>query len=76
MDLCGPSQKEGTEGECYFMLVIDDLSRLTWVSFLREKYYAFEKFKKFKALAENQTGRKLKAIHSDRGREFMSTDFK
>jgi hypothetical protein len=31
------------------MLVIDDFSRLTWVSFLREKYDAFEKFKKFKA---------------------------
>ena len=55
MDLCGPSRKEGTGGECYFMLVIDDFSRLTWVSFPREKYDAFEKFKKIKELAENQT---------------------
>ena len=58
------------------MLVIDDFSRLTWVSFLREKFDAFEKFKKFNALAENRTGRKLKAILSDRGGEFMSRDFK
>jgi hypothetical protein len=36
MDLCGPSQKEGTGGECYFMLVIYDFSKLTWVAFLRE----------------------------------------
>jgi hypothetical protein len=49
------------------MLFIDDFSRLTWVAFLREKSDAFEKFKKFKALAENQTGRKLKEIFSDRG---------
>jgi hypothetical protein len=67
MDMCGPSRKDGTGGECYFMLVIDDFSRLTWVSFLREKLDAIEKFKTFKALAENQTGRKLKAICSDKG---------
>jgi hypothetical protein len=36
MDLCGPSQKKGTRGECYFMVVIDQFSRLMWVSFLRE----------------------------------------
>jgi transposase InsO family protein len=76
MDLCVPSRKEGTGGECYFMLVIDDFSRLMWVSFLREKSDAFEKFKKFKALAENQTGRKLKTILSDWGGEFLSRDFK
>ena len=76
MNLCGPSRKEGTGGEHYFMLVIDDFSRLTWVSFLREKSDAFEKFKKFNALAENHIGRKLKAIHSDRGEEFLSRDFK
>jgi hypothetical protein len=76
MDLCGPSRKEGTGGEHYFMLVIDDFSRLTWVSFLREKYDAFEKFKIFKELSKNHIGRKLKEIHSDRGGEFMSRDFK
>jgi transposase InsO family protein len=58
------------------MLVIDDFSRLMWVSFLREKYDAFEKFKKFKVLSENQKGRKLKEILLDRGGEFMSRDFK
>jgi hypothetical protein len=37
MDLCGPSRKEGTGKENYFMLIIDDYSRLTWVAFLKEK---------------------------------------
>jgi predicted GIY-YIG superfamily endonuclease len=67
MDLCGPLRKEGTGGERYFMLVIDDFSILTWVAFMREKSDAFEKFKKFKALAKNQKGRKLKANRSNRG---------
>ena len=47
MDLCGPSRKEGTRRQKYFMLVKDDYSRLTWVSFLKEKYEALEKFKFF-----------------------------
>ena len=53
MDLCGPSRKEGTGKERYFMLAIDDYSRLTWVAFLEEKFEAFEKFKVFKALTKN-----------------------
>jgi transposase InsO family protein len=76
MDLCGPSRKEGTGKENYFMLVIDDYSRLTWVAFLKEKSEVFAKFKHFKALTENQTGRKIKAIRSDRGGEFSSRQFK
>jgi hypothetical protein len=58
MDLCGPSRKEGTGKENHFMLIINDYSRLTWVSFLKEKSEAFEKFKVFKALTENQTKKK------------------
>jgi hypothetical protein len=76
MDLCGPSRKECTEKEIYFMLIIDDYSRLTWVSFSKEKSEAFEKFKVFKALTENQTGKRLKAVRSDRGGEFSSWNFK
>jgi hypothetical protein len=76
MDLCGPSRQEGTGRENYFMLIIDDYSKLTRVSFLKEKAEAFEKFKIFKALTENQIGKRLKAVRSDRGGEFMSSDFK
>jgi transposase InsO family protein len=58
------------------MLIINDYSRLTWVSFLKEKVEAFEKFKIFKALTETQIGKRLKAVRSDQGGEFMSRDFK
>jgi hypothetical protein len=47
------------------MLIIDDYSRLTWVAFLKEKVEAFEKFKIFKALTENQIGKRLKVVRSD-----------
>ena len=58
------------------MLIIDDYSRITWVSFLKENDESFEKFKIFKALTENQIGNILKVVISDRGGEFMSSDFK
>jgi transposase InsO family protein len=58
------------------MLIIYDYSRLTWVSFLKEKAEAFEKFKIFKALTKNQTSNILKVVISDIGGEFMSSDFK
>jgi len=46
------------------------------VAFLKEKSEAFEKFKVFKALTENQTGKRLKAVRSDRGGELCSKEFK
>ena len=58
------------------MLVIDDYSRLTWVSFLKEKSEALEKFKTFKALTKNQTRKGLQAVRSDIGGEFCSRNFK
>jgi hypothetical protein len=49
------------------MLIIDDYSKITWVAFLKEKAEAFEKFRKFKALTEYQTGKRLKVVRSNRG---------
>ena len=70
MDLCGPSRTKTPSGESYFLLIIDDFSRMTWVAFLKYKSEALEKFKIFKALAENQTGCKLKS--SDQTEEVNS----
>ena len=53
-DLCGPTRTKIMQGYYYFMLLIDDYTRMTWVAFLKEKSEAFEKFKIFKAMAENE----------------------
>lgn len=58
-----------------FMLFIDAYSKMMWVTFLKEKFEAFSKFKAFKALVENETGKKLKCLRSDRGGEFTSNEF-
>jgi len=57
------------------MLLVDDYTRMTWVSFLINKYEAFEKFKAFKDLIENETGLKIKFLRLDNGGEFTSNEF-
>ena len=48
---------------------------MSWVYFLKAKSEAFENFKKFKTLMENQSGKKVKALRTDRGGEFLSKEF-
>jgi len=54
-DLCGPTRKKSPSGEEYFILFIHDFSRLCWISLLNHKDEAFEKFKAFEALVENES---------------------
>jgi hypothetical protein len=57
------------------MLLIDDYSRMTWVTFIKENFEVIEKFKAFKALVENEIDLKIKCLRSDRGFEFISNEF-
>ncbi|GKA44372.1 retrotransposon protein, putative, ty1-copia subclass [Tanacetum coccineum] len=59
----------------YFLSIVDDYSRRVWVHFLRHKNEAFSKFKEWKQLVENQTGRKLKKLRTDNGLEFCNQEF-
>ncbi|XP_059668781.1 uncharacterized protein LOC132313857 [Cornus florida] len=47
MDLCGPTRTTSIGGSKYFMLLIDDFSRMVWVYFLKEKSEAITHFIKF-----------------------------
>jgi hypothetical protein len=57
------------------MLLIDYYTRMTWVSFLKNKFEAFKNFKVFNALVENQTDMKIKCLRSNNGGEFTSNEF-
>ncbi|KAI5351827.1 hypothetical protein L3X38_004718 [Prunus dulcis] len=74
-DICGPMQIASMSENRYFLLFIDDYTRMAWVYFLINKSNAFECFKKFKAMTELQSGHKVKSLRSDRGGEFMSNEF-
>ncbi|GJT28378.1 retrovirus-related pol polyprotein from transposon TNT 1-94 [Tanacetum coccineum] len=45
--------------------------RMTWVFMMKHKSEAFEKFKHWKILIENQTGRKIKRLRTDNVKESL-----
>ena len=59
IDICSPMRTKGLDGELYFMLMIDDYTRMTAISFLKKKIEAFECFKIYKELVENETDLKI-----------------
>ena len=75
MDLCGPMQTHSLNGCVYFMTFIDDFSRKTWLYLLKQKSEAFEVFKRFKSMVENESGKSINILKSDRGGEYNLKEF-
>ena len=74
-DVCGPFSTLAIGGFEYFITFIDDMSRYGYVYLMKYKSESFEKFKEFKNEVENQTGKSIKVLRSDRGGEYLSTEF-
>ena len=74
-DLCGPMSVTTQSGHLYFMTFIDDYSQKTWIYFLKSKEFdeVLDRFRKFKALVENQSGKKIKVLRSDNGGEHTAS---
>ena len=58
----------------FFILFVDDYSRMMTVMYLKEKLEAFQKFKWYLARVEKETKKSLKCLRSDRGGEFISNE--
>ena len=74
-DVCGPLNVQARGGYEYFISFIDDYSRYGYIYLMRRKSEAFEKFKEFRAEAEKQLSKTIKTFRSDRGGEYLDTEF-
>jgi hypothetical protein len=74
-NLVGPITTKILKGERYFMLLVDDYTRMTAVCFLKNKSEAFEDFKIYKEMVENEIDSRIKCLRSDNGGEFISKEF-
>jgi transposase InsO family protein len=74
-DLCGPISPVTLGGRRYFLLLVDDATRYMWVALLTTKDAVAGAVKHLQALAEKKSGRKLRALRTDNGREFIVTKF-
>lgn len=59
----------------YYISFVDDYSHKVWVYFLKTKDEAFSKFIEWLALVENQSGKTLKALRTDKGLEYCNKTF-
>jgi hypothetical protein len=74
-DLVGPTTTKELKGEKYFMLLVDDYTRMIAVCFLKNKSEDFENFKIYKEMVENEMDSRIKCLRSDNGGEFTSKEF-
>ncbi|KAK1440871.1 hypothetical protein QVD17_06703 [Tagetes erecta] len=74
-DVCSPFRTMSRNHERYFVTFIDDYSRYAYVYLMKHKHETFEKFKEFQNEVENQLGKTIKTLRSDRGGEYLSSEF-
>nr|KYP33228.1 hypothetical protein KK1_045932 [Cajanus cajan] len=75
MDLFGNSRTMSLGGNYYGLVIVDDYSRFTWVMFLANKSEAFNAFKKFATLVQNEKNTNITSIRSDHGGELQNVLF-
>lgn len=69
-DMWGPTPITSTNDFNYYIYLLDDFSRFTWIYPLRSKVQVVTTFIHFKNLVENQLDGKIKVFQSDQGGEF------
>ena len=75
-DVCGPFLVASTVKHRYYVIFVDDFSRKCWIFFMQKKSETYSKFCEFKAVVEKELGKKVKALRSDNGGEYISDEFK
>jgi hypothetical protein len=74
-DVCGPMRTTRLKGERYFLLSVNEFTRMTWMFLLKKKSESFSCFQTFKESTENECDMKIKCLRSDNGGEFVSKEF-
>ncbi|KAK8557946.1 hypothetical protein V6N13_008766 [Hibiscus sabdariffa] len=74
-DVCGTMNTQASGGFQYFLTFTDDFIRYGYIYLMCHKSEGLERLKEFKNEVQNQHGKSIKALRSDRGGEYLSQDF-
>ncbi|KAL4318060.1 hypothetical protein GQ457_18G019390 [Hibiscus cannabinus] len=74
-DVAGPQRTPSLKGSRYYIVFIDDFTRMCWIFFLKFKSEVAQVFWKFKARVENESCCKIQIVRSDNGKEYTSAEF-
>ena len=75
LDLFGPLRTQILGRKYYAFIIVDDLSRITWVLFLAINDELFLEFTKFSKKVQNKKGHTIVNVRSDHGDEFSNEKF-
>ena len=75
-DICGSMSVRARHGAFYFITCIDDFTRYGHVYLITHKLEALSFFRQYINFVENQLDMKVKTLRTDRGREYLSNQFK
>lgn len=76
MDVWGPYRFTTHAGFRFFLTIVDDHSRMTWVFLMKFKNEVFGILRNFLVLIQNQFNKCVKKIRSDNETEFFNKDCK
>ena len=74
-DVCGPFKTTGFNGENYFVSIIDDYSKIARVYCIKTKDKVFDCIVKYTNETENLTGKRVKILRCDNGKEYLNNRF-
>ncbi|KAI0500284.1 hypothetical protein KFK09_018496 [Dendrobium nobile] len=69
-DVWGPAPVSSVQGFLYYVIFIDDFSRLTWIYPMRQKSEVTNIFIHFKTYVEKFTSYHIKTLRTDGGKEY------
>ncbi|CAL9004938.1 unnamed protein product, partial [Prunus brigantina] len=71
-DIWGPNRQTSLSGAHYFLTIVDDFSRFTWVFLMKHKSDTQQLLKDFFGYVSTQFHAKIRCIRTDNGGEFLS----
>ncbi|KAG8494583.1 hypothetical protein CXB51_012012 [Gossypium anomalum] len=74
LDIWGPYRISTHSGHRYFLTIVDDHSRMTWVYLLKHKSETLLYLKQFIQLVKNQFSASIRYFRSDNGSEFFNSE--
>lgn len=71
-DIWGPSTIPNVSGARWFVTLIDDCTRVTWLFLLKHKSDVTSVIPNFHSMVQNQFGVKIKSIRTDNARDYFN----
>jgi hypothetical protein len=75
VDIWGPFSIKSINGSQFFLTIVDDFSRYTWIHLMHNKSQTRSIVQSFFKMVATQFNRKIKSLRSDNGVEFHMDDF-